>query len=202
MKYFCKECAPAVILYRKKERESVQGVSFLPPYSDKMCDRCGRMLKCTIVTPARLGDGVLLGGYGPDEESAFPDVGLTLGQYQDAACRTVIYPSFQEIFDCSPEMRDYFKKNPPPNPYYPALGLAGEVGEICNKVKKIVRDHGGQVTDDITAALVDEIGDALWYMAMLCSELGLRLDNVAVRNLTKLAGRKMAGTLQGSGDKR
>ncbi|OBJ24632.1 nucleoside triphosphate pyrophosphohydrolase family protein [Mycobacterium sp. 1245801.1] len=85
---------------------------------------------------------------------------------------------------------------------YCALGLAGEAGEIANKVKKIARDHLGAVSDDHRAQLADELGDVLWYVAQLATQIGMDLDAIAAGNLAKLADRKERGVLQGSGDNR
>lgn len=79
---------------------------------------------------------------------------------------------------------------------YVALGLAGEAGETANLIKKSMRDGPSA---DKNNKLREEIGDALWYMAMLCNELGFNLDELAQENLTKLSGRQERGTLGGSG---
>ena len=86
-------------------------------------------------------------------------------------------------------------------PYY-ALGLAGEAGEIANEVKKMLRDDGGKFTADRREHLRDEVGDALWYAAMLADHLGCSLDSIAERNLRKLDSRRKRGMLSGSGDER
>lgn len=85
---------------------------------------------------------------------------------------------------------------------YVTLGLAGEAGEIANKVKKVARDMGGVVNDSVRLAIRAELGDVLWYLSQLATELGYELDEVADANLKKLAARKAAGTIQGSGDNR
>jgi NTP pyrophosphatase (non-canonical NTP hydrolase) len=85
---------------------------------------------------------------------------------------------------------------------YPTLGLTNEAGEVAGKVKKIFRDHGGVVSDDDRAALTLELGDVLWYMAELCTQLGISLEDVAARNIEKLRGRQARGTLLGDGDDR
>ena len=85
---------------------------------------------------------------------------------------------------------------------YVTLGLAGEAGEIANKVKKIMRDRGGDVSGDVQDDLANELGDVLWYVAMLATELGFDLSLIAARNLGKLSARAARGTLQGSGDNR
>jgi len=85
---------------------------------------------------------------------------------------------------------------------YPTLGLTNEAGEVAGKVKKIFRDRDGHVTDDDRAALTLEIGDVLWYLAELCTQLGVSLDDVAAANLRKLEDRTMRGKLAGDGDYR
>jgi NTP pyrophosphatase (non-canonical NTP hydrolase) len=85
---------------------------------------------------------------------------------------------------------------------YPALGLAGEVGEVCNKIKKIYRDDNGHMTDEQREAIGKELGDCLWYFAQLATDLDVSLDSVAAGNISKLASRKERGVLGGSGDDR
>lgn len=84
---------------------------------------------------------------------------------------------------------------------YVGLGL-GEAGEIQGKIKKILRDNGGHVSDDHRLALAKEAGDLLWYVSALTRELGMTLDQVARMNLAKLADRKERGVLGGDGDDR
>lgn len=85
---------------------------------------------------------------------------------------------------------------------YPTLGLANEAGEVAGKIKKIFRDRGGVITDADRDALVLELGDVLWYMAQICTELGVTLDDVAAANLAKLSARAQRGTIRGEGDHR
>lgn len=85
---------------------------------------------------------------------------------------------------------------------YTTIGLTGESGELANKVKKILRDDNGQISDERKKAIAGEIGDILWYCAMVCDELGLRMAEVANDNITKLANRKFLGIIPGEGDKR
>lgn len=85
---------------------------------------------------------------------------------------------------------------------YPTLGLTNEAGEVAGKVKKIFRDKGGVIGDEDRAALKSELGDVLWYLAQICTDLDLSLQEVAEANLSKLARRREAGTLQGDGDDR
>jgi NTP pyrophosphatase (non-canonical NTP hydrolase) len=85
---------------------------------------------------------------------------------------------------------------------YPALGLAGEAGEVAEHAKKAIRDDGGEITAERRTALSKELGDVLWYVAQLASELGLELDQIASANLEKLLSRQRRGVLSGSGDER
>ncbi|MCP9910621.1 nucleoside triphosphate pyrophosphohydrolase family protein [Cyanobium sp. BA20m-p-22] len=88
------------------------------------------------------------------------------------------------------------------NPIYPTLGLCGEAGEVADKVKKVLRDQGGEFSAELIAALQLELGDVLWYVAQLATELGLELDQVAQANLDKLASRSARNVISGSGDSR
>jgi NTP pyrophosphatase (non-canonical NTP hydrolase) len=87
---------------------------------------------------------------------------------------------------------------------YCTLKLAGEAGEVADKVGKLFRDYDGLVnrTGSQTTSLLLELGDVLWYIANLAQLLGSSLDQVALMNLAKLAERKDRGTLRGSGDTR
>lgn len=85
---------------------------------------------------------------------------------------------------------------------YPTLGLANEAGEVAGKVKKIFRDKGGFISDADREALKQELGDVLWYLTQICTELGLSLEDVAESNITKLASRYERGQIRGEGDSR
>lgn len=88
------------------------------------------------------------------------------------------------------------------NLLYPTLGLCGEAGEVAEKVKKMVRDDAGVLTEERRAALEKELGDVLWYAAQIATEAGLELDAIAEGNLAKLRSRQQRGVLTGSGDER
>ena len=96
---------------------------------------------------------------------------LTFEEYQRQATETALYPRRLQNLE------------------YPTLGLAGEAGEVANVVKKIQRDFGGKLTDEIRAKLKDELGDVLWYISACADELGLTLEQIAEFNIEKLAKR-------------
>ncbi len=109
---------------------------------------------------------------------------ITGTQYQEQACSTAIFPKEKAT-------------------EYLTLGLTGEAGEIANKVKKFIRD--GAPPDEYEAKRIQigyEIGDVMWYCAVLAAEMGMDLGHVMENNLRKLADRKARGALSGSGDNR
>ncbi|HSH04322.1 MAG TPA: nucleoside triphosphate pyrophosphohydrolase family protein [Anaerolineae bacterium] len=85
---------------------------------------------------------------------------------------------------------------------YPTLGLVNEAGELAGKVKKIFRDKDGHISDADRDALKHELGDVLWYLAQIATELDLTLDEIATANLTKLFDRLDRGVISGDGDHR
>ena len=109
---------------------------------------------------------------------------MEMNSYQDAARKTASYPDVGS------------------NPIYPTLGLTGEAGEVADKVKKVIRDSGGVFDADTREAIKLELGDVLWYVAQLASELGYDLNEVADANLQKLSSRAARGRIGGSGDQR
>ena len=108
---------------------------------------------------------------------------MTLDEYQASALKTAIYPRESGIV-------------------YPVLGLAGESGEVADKVKKVLRDRGGVFDDAVKNDIAREAGDVLWYLAALARELGISLEDIARINLEKLSSRQSRDTLRGSGDNR
>lgn len=109
---------------------------------------------------------------------------MNFNEYQNKAWETAIYPN---------------KGN---NIIYPSLGLGGETGEVLEKIKKIMRDNEGNISDEKKDELAKEIGDVLWYLAALSTELKLNLNEIAERNISKLNSRKERAVLHGEGDNR
>lgn len=156
-----------------------------------------------LVYTVRMDTTELISAYGNQLELVYydkpiPDSGeLTFKEYATAAATTIVYPHAGR------------------NLLYPALKLTGEAGEVAEKIGKLMRDKGlgyparlaSTETDldaliEIEDDLVKELGDVLWYVFALASEIGVNLEHVARENIKKLHARKAKGTLQGSGDNR
>jgi NTP pyrophosphatase (non-canonical NTP hydrolase) len=82
------------------------------------------------------------------------------------------------------------------------LGVNGEAGEIAEKLKKVIRDRDGELTEDDKKGILKEVGDVLWYIAALANHLDASLEKIAEENLAKLADRNRRGVIQGKGDNR
>jgi NTP pyrophosphatase (non-canonical NTP hydrolase) len=85
---------------------------------------------------------------------------------------------------------------------YPTLGLANEAGEVAGKIKKVFRDQEGQISEETREALKAELGDVLWYITQVATELNLSLDEIAEYNIAKLYDRLERGKIKGDGDNR
>lgn len=109
---------------------------------------------------------------------------MTFEEYQNKARQTAIYPDQGKNF------------------VYISLGLAGEGGEIADKVKKILRDKKGIIDAETKKEMCYELGDVLWYVSQMGVELGLSLEEIAEKNLEKIFSRKERGVIGGSGDGR
>jgi NTP pyrophosphatase (non-canonical NTP hydrolase) len=99
-------------------------------------------------------------------------------------------------------MRTARHKGAPDEFIHLVLGLVGEAGEIAEVVKKLVRDENSDISRLDRDAVAAELGDVLWYSAVLANFLDLSLSEVAQRNVDKLADRQRRGVLGGSGDNR
>lgn len=85
---------------------------------------------------------------------------------------------------------------------YYCLGIAGETGELMEKIKKLFRDKNGVIDFEFKEAVIKEMGDVQWYMARLCDVFNIDFESVPVMNIKKLASRKDRGELHGDGDDR
>ncbi len=110
---------------------------------------------------------------------------MTLDEYQKEALVTAII-SGNELKDLA----------------HWVLGVTGEAGEIAEKVKKIIRDNDGHLDDSAKAELAKEIGDVLWYLAVLAEHLGVSFEEIGKINIAKLRSRQARGVISGSGDNR
>ena len=108
---------------------------------------------------------------------------MELNDYQEKAAKTAQYPKEQAL-------------------EYLTLGLNGEAGEVAEKLKKVIRDNKGLLTDEKKQEIAKEIGDVLWYCSNLSMELGFELEDTAAINLNKLFSRKMRQKIAGDGDNR
>lgn len=110
---------------------------------------------------------------------------MQLNEYQKKALSTAVYPKKYKVI-------------------YPAIGLGNEAGEVLGKIKKWMRgdDGKGKMSAERKEKLMDEMGDVLWYLAVLAEDLEVSLDDIAKGNVNKLQLRKVKGKLKGDGDKR
>ncbi len=109
---------------------------------------------------------------------------MTFDEYQHQSRVTAVYPDAGK------------------NYVYPSLGLVSEAGEVAGKVKKVLRDEGGVFSAERKDQVAAELGDVLWYIAQIATELGLSVDAIAAQNMEKLLSRMDRGKLSGSGDNR
>lgn len=79
-------------------------------------------------------------------------------------------------------------------------GLAEEIGEVQGKFKKFIR--GDKTYEELQLQVYDELGDVLWYLSDVASNLGLNLSDIAKNNIEKLTDRKLRGKIKGDGDHR
>jgi NTP pyrophosphatase (non-canonical NTP hydrolase) len=109
---------------------------------------------------------------------------MNFKEYQEESRKTAIYPKLGQ------------------NYVYPVLGLSGETGEVAEKFKKIIRDKDGIISDEDKLEIAKELGDVIWYLSQICTELGLSFESIAENNLKKLKDRQNRNTLKGNGGNR
>lgn len=112
---------------------------------------------------------------------------MDLDDYQVKAAKTALYEGEEEA--------KYILM-------YLSMGLAGETGEVIEKIKKVVRNDKGVVSPERLADLRKELGDVLWYLSQLAKNLGLSLNEVGEANIAKLRDRAERGVLKSEGDAR
>ena len=106
---------------------------------------------------------------------------MNFNEYQKLARSTAVYPEEHKVV-------------------YPALGLCGEAGEVADKIKKTIR--GDSSLDDVTGSIAGDLGDVLWYLAILADDLGVPLEDIAYWNVDKLRRRMKSNKIKGDGDNR
>ena len=102
---------------------------------------------------------------------------MLLDEYQKQASTTAVYPNKHKVL-------------------YPVVGMTAEAGEALNIVKRHLRSGDTELSHKTREALIEEVGDVLWYVAILAEDLGLSLSTVARENLEKLQLRKERGELK------
>lgn len=108
---------------------------------------------------------------------------MEVNKYQEIIEKTAVYPKYLGML-------------------YTTLGLCGEAGEVAEKVKKLYRDHEGEITEEFRTSIKKELGDILWYITATANEVHLTLEEIMEANYDKLIKRRETGTLHGSGDNR
>lgn len=105
-------------------------------------------------------------------------------EYQKLTRKTAVYPTIGKKY------------------IFPMLGLAGEVGEVSEKIKKLFRDKNARLTKESRIEIAKELGDVLWYITQLISDLGLNFSDIVRMNLEKINYRHKENKVHGSGDNR
>ncbi|MEK7109185.1 MAG: nucleoside triphosphate pyrophosphohydrolase family protein [Patescibacteria group bacterium] len=111
---------------------------------------------------------------------------MDFDEYQKLAGRTAMYAKQDKEFILM----------------YLCMGIAGEGGEVIEKIKKVIRNDGGAISNEKRQDLKKEIGDVLWYLSQLSGELDVPFGDVAEANIKKLADRQVRGVIKSEGDTR
>jgi len=133
---------------------------------------------------------------------------LSFKRYQEAAAQTRQYPNIivsetKEIGAVDGGLPLTLETTTENCPFvYSALGLAGETGELIEKLKKAVRNNGGKISGEELSSISAEVGDVLWYLADVCTALGISLEDCANGNIAKLFDRKSRDVIKSEGDNR
>lgn len=123
---------------------------------------------------------------------------MTLNEYQLKAKETAVFPVC--LVDSTTSTGIVVQRSA--KWIYPALGLAGEAGEVAEKFKKIIRDKHGAIDAEDKDLIIKELGDVLWYIAVIADCIGVVLEDVAAKNYEKLSSRKDRNKIKGNGDNR
>lgn len=102
----------------------------------------------------------------------YNEIKMTMNRYQDLAARTMQNEMHPDVARCNW-----------------AMGLAGEAGETCDYLKKVIC-HRHELDPE---HLKKELGDVLWYVAAVATEYGLHMDDIAELNIQKLMKRYPEG---------
>lgn len=108
---------------------------------------------------------------------------MTIKEYENLIEKTAVFPEEIALTYCT-------------------MGLCGEAGEVAEKMKKLYRDEGGDITETFRHDIKKELGDVIWYVTALAQKLDLSLEEVMEANHKKLMLRRQTNTLHGSGDNR
>ena len=124
----------------------------------------------------------------PEPKSIEPEIeeeelSMTFDQYETEASSTRIYNEGIKVI-------------------YPTIGLAGETGEVADKVKKVIRDHCGNFDESNRKEIAKELGDVLWYLTSIANDLGYSLEDIAKMNIEKIKSRQRRDVIHGEGDNR
>lgn len=128
---------------------------------------------------------------------------MTFNEYQKQASALGDYPDIHVLTKGSNEDGNESEDECiDANYIYPALGLVGEAGEVAEKIKKLVRNDKGHVSEEKRQEIKKELGDVQWYLQQLATEFNFTLEEVAQGNLDKLNDRKERGVIKSEGDNR
>lgn len=81
---------------------------------------------------------------------------------------------------------------------YLTMGLCSEAGEVADKIAKSYRDRLHYSYQEVAK----ELGDVLWFVALMADYHNFTLEEIAQGNLDKLASRMERNAITGSGDNR